>query len=184
MQNLYYSTISECPLINWENRFKEGNSAIRKNSTTTDELLAEAKKRFVDDIHIAKGEGKPLTDEQLLTLLDYDAWDILYQDFERNVKEDELFEKYKRDLDRYVRLMIRYRKSERVQDGVKIHDTRITNEIALMEAMVLKYEKNLGQSITINKMLTKLRRLEGRHINKKDLTVLDYFDLIEEHSGK
>ena len=67
--------------------------------------------------------------------------------------------------------MIRYRKSRRIQDGIEIHDTRLTNEIALMEAMVLKYEKNLGQGITINKMLTKLRRLEGRHICERLVAV-------------
>lgn len=175
MQKLYYLEISECPLINWDNRFKKGYSAIRRDNVTDEQILQEAKSRF-------KKESKELTDEQLMQLLDYDAWDLLYIDFQDNVKKDKDFDKYKRDLERYVKLMIKYRKSERIQDGIKIHETSITNDIQVMEAIVLKYERNLGQGLTVNKMLTKLRRMEGRHINKKDLTVLDYFDLIEEHS--
>jgi len=199
--------ISECPLTNWDNRFKDGYSAIRRDNVGTDQVLKlskklnakevdkeiqehiemlehlrDAKELKTDEFEARVKELKDSRDSKLIAKLDYDAWDLLYIDFQNNVKKDDDFKAYMRDLERYVKLMIRYRKSERMSEGVKIHDASITNDIQMMEAMVLKYERNLGQGLTVNKMLTKLRRLEGRHIDKKDLTVLDYFDLIEEHS--
>jgi hypothetical protein len=151
MQNAYYLKISECPLIAWEKRYKEGNSAIR-----------------MPDVNFNYTEET-----------DYDAWDLLYIDWEENVKLDSSFVQYKKDLRRYLDLMIKYRESKRIRNGVEVHDNSILNDIQIMEAIVLKYEKNLGRPVTINKMVQKLSRLEGRQIKKIDLTVQDYFDLIE-----
>jgi len=160
LDGAYYQTISECPLTAWEQSFKKGYSAIRKNL-----------------------EGFEYSDK-----LDYDAWDNLYIDWQNNVTQDKAFELYQKNISRLNDLYTKFIQSQKENKvgnfTVIVRDRSIINQIRRIEAEVKNYEKNLGKGQTINQTVLMLSRIEGRHINKRDLTVQDYFDLIELNSKK
>lgn len=153
---LYYQTISECPLTVWEKRFKKGNSAIRKDV-----------------------EGFNYTDDT-----DYDAWDVLYIDWQNNVKQDPDYVQYQKDIAYLNRLMIQYLDSEKNREGITVRDNSLLNMIQRVRGIIEKYEKNLGQGKSINQTIQILSKSQGYQIPKRELTVQDYFDLIELHSEK
>ena len=156
MGTAYYLTISECPLVAWEKRFKKGNHEIRKPDVEYN-----------------------YTDQS-----DYDAWDKLYIDWEENVKQDPSFLEYQSNIELLNKLLLRFLKSEVYRQGITIRDRSIRNEIRRVKALITKYEKNLGQGQTINQTLQILSKNQGYHIRKNDLTVEDYFDLIEMNKKK
>ena len=156
MDSAYYLKISNCPLIAWENRFKNGNEAIRKPNVSY-----------------------PFTEES-----DYDAWDILFIDWQENVKQDIDFVNYQANIEQLNKLYLRYLKSIKKRGDITTRDRSVMNEIRRIEGLVLSYERTLGKGISVNKMLQLLSKNQGYHIKKKDLTVQDYFDLIELYSDK
>lgn len=156
MQSAYYLTISECPLMAWENVFKDGYSKIRKPGV---------KFKFTAET-------------------DYDAWDLLFVDWQEKVKQDPDFEQYQKDRKRLNELMIQFIKKEVKKENLSVSDRRLLNEIRRMQILLKKYEKNLGQGNTINQNLQALSKAQGYQLKKHDLTVEDYFNLIEMHSKK
>ena len=146
-------------MIAWEKRFKQGYSSIRRPE-------------FKDD--------EKLNDET-----DYDAWDILFIDWQENVKQDQGFEEYMsnlRTLNDYYDQYLRSKKTIKSKDQEKeyeVRDRSLKNMIRRLESMVEKYEKNLGRGQTINQTLVILSKIQGYHIKKQDITVQEYFDLIE-----
>lgn len=156
MQSSYYLTISECPLTAWEKSYKDGYSAIRK---------PDSEFNFTDQT-------------------DYDAWDLLFIDWQENIKQDSDFEDYQQNKRTLNLLMIKFIKSEVAKGGVKVSDRSIRNEMRRVEALLFNYEKTLGKGKTINQNLQALSKAQGYQIKKHDLTVQDYFDLIELHSEK
>ncbi len=156
LASAYYLKISECPLVAWEKRFKEGNQAIRR-----------------DNIEFNYNEE-----------LDYEAWNELYIDWESKVKQEPSFVEYKKNLILYNQLIIKFLKSKKDRQGVTVRDRSILNQIRRIEASIVKYEKNLGQGKTINQNIQILSKAQGYQINKHNMTVEDYFDLIELNSEK
>jgi len=155
----YFLKISECPLTAWEKRFKHGYKSIRRPEFKEDAKLNEE--------------------------TDYEAWDLLFIDWQENVKQDQGFEEYManiRTLNDYYDQYLRSKKTIKSKDGEKEYETRnrnLINMIRRLESMVEKYEKNLGRGQTINQTLVILSRIQGYHIKKQELTVQEYFDLIE-----
>ena len=159
MQSAYYLTICECPLIAWEKRYKGkglNNAAIRK-----------------------EGAKFNYTEES-----DYEAWDVLFIDWQQRVKQSPDFLDYQSNIKQYNNLMLRYLKSVAKKNGCTIRDRSILNEIRRVEGAILKYEKNVGKGETINQTLQKISKNQGYHLSKKDLTVEDYFDLIDLNTTK
>lgn len=173
MDSLYFLKISECPLDAWEDKFKNGYKSIRRPGINIKELE-----------RLASENRRGMPTEDAIAELDYDAWDLLYIDWEENVKQDAGFVEYKGMIKRLNDLYLKFINSKREREGVTVRDRSIMNEIRRVEAFISNYEKKLGAGQTINQTLIILSKNQGYHLKKKDLTVQEYFDLIEMNTQK
>ena len=153
LDSKYFLKISDCPLTAWERRFKEGYSSIRRPDFKEDESLNEE--------------------------TDYDAWNLLFIDWQENVKQDPSFEEYMMNLKSLNDYYDMYLRSQQNRGAHVVRNRAILNTIRRLEGMVERYEKNLGKGQTINQTLVILSKVQGYHIKKQELTVQEYFDIIE-----
>ena len=159
----YWLDVSDCPLSVWEARYDRGNSELRKK---------QPKKK--------KKKANPKKDERR-KLMDYEAWDILFKSFVQKVGLEKDFTDYILLIRRLVDTQHRYLMSERMVEGVLIADRKILGEINRINMEIHKYEKSGVKGQTINGTLNKISKMQGYREHKKDLTVLQYFSLVNDY---
>lgn len=172
-QNEYYLTISECPLVCWENRFEQGYSAIRKY-TETDE----------NSNLIHPKTGKLIKGINYSPELDYEAWSVLYEQFISKVPQDVDFVQYMSHIKMLIDAQYDYIVSKTEKGVLEFRVRRHLNRIRLLKAHIESYEKTMVKGKTINQVLMDLSKEQGYQIRKSDLSVEDYFDLIEKYKKK
>lgn len=112
---------------------------------------------------------------------DYEAWNILFKDFVKNIGLDPTFEKYIDNLHRLINLQHKFVTSRIKKQGAIVRDRKILNLIKMLKAEIANFEKTGDdEGISINQMLKKLGRMQRYEI-RKNITVLDYFNLIKEY---
>ena len=169
----YYLTISECPLVCWEKRFDVGYSAIRR-FTEVDE----------NDVLIHPKTFKPLKGITYSEEQDYEAWHVLYTNFLGKVKQDPDFKQYMNNIRSLIEVQYSYIVSKQKKGELEFRQRFLLNKIKLLKAHIEGYERTMVGGKTINQVLMDLSKEQGYQIKKSDLSVEDYFDLIEKHKKK
>ena len=168
-QDEYWLKVSECPLDVWERCFEDGYHHLRKS------ILNESRLgRFVLRV-------KGLFYKQISPQSDYDAWDEIFINFIDKVGLDPRFEKYINNVKKLILMQCDFVESQTKREGVVVRDRKLLNRIKMLEAEITKFEKS-GNSdgLTIDGMLVKLGKHQGYKIKKKETTVLEYFELIND----
>lgn len=143
--------VDVCPLIAWRKCYEDGYSSIRKS----------------------KDQG----DEQT----DYEAFDILYRTFVTRIGHEPEFESYLETMKAYNLACAAYVKSKRKVNGVEIHDRSKLNRIHVLKAKLEKFEKDGDSTVSVQKVLNRLTRMQGVVQKESDLTVLAYFEMIKDY---
>jgi hypothetical protein len=113
-------------------------------------------------LRVNQSDGTP---EQDLT-----AWEDLYNDFIQKVGLSQEFEEF-------INLM--KEKVEAINDFVQTRERFKLNRIEQIDAELLVYRQTAGKGLTIEQVLPRLTDRYKVHFRERDLTVLDYFNLIK-----
>ncbi len=140
-----------CPLIAWRKCYEDGYSAIRRN----------------------KEKGNAETD--------YEAFDLLYRTFVARIGHEPEFESYLETMKAYNIACAAYVKSRKKVNGVTIHDRSKQNRVHILKAKLDKFEKDGDSTVSIQKVLNRLTKMQGVQVKESDLTVLAYFELIKDY---
>jgi hypothetical protein len=113
-------------------------------------------------LRVNQSDGTP---EQDLT-----AWEDLYNDFIQKVGLSQEFEEF-------INLM--KEKVEAINDFIQTRERFKLNRIEQIDAELLVYRQTAGKGLTIEQVLPRLTDRYKVHFRERDLTVLEYFNLIK-----
>lgn len=150
----YWLDVSSCPLDVWEACHDRGYHNLRK------------KRKKLSDKNEAKQK-----------IIDYDAWDILFKDFVDKIGLQPEFKDYILLVERLVNVQEKYMNSAVEIDGITIRDRKILNEINRIKLEISNYEKSGSKSESIGDQLLRFLPMTKVKLNKKELTVADFFGL-------
>jgi len=171
MQRGYYLKISKCPLEAWEDRFTEGDKAIRKHHKST----------RLGKLVLWIFKGIRYKDKN-----DYEAWCILFDDFRDVVGLDEDFEEYILNLYALQEAQTVFILSEVNKEGVDVRDRKHLNMVNRLKAKIKVFEETQsGKNTTVTQVLVSLYRGEKLQLlDKRNLTVEQYFTIIRSFNKK
>ena len=113
-------------------------------------------------LRVNQSDGTP---EQDLT-----AWEDLYNDFIQKVGLSQEFEEF-------INLM--KEKVEAINDFIQTRERFKLNRIEQIDAELIVYRQTAGKGLTIEQVLPRLTDRYKVHFRERDLTVLEYFNLIK-----
>lgn len=171
MQRGYYLKVSKCPLEAWEDRFTEGDKAIRKHHKTT----------RLGKLVLWVFKGIRYKDRN-----DYEAWCVLFDDFRDKIGLDEDFEEYINNMYALQEAQTAFILSQVTRDKVEVRDRRHLNLVNKLKAKIRVFEESQsGKNNTVTQVLISLYRGEKLQLlDKRNLTVEQYFTLIRSFNKK
>lgn len=101
---------------------------------------------------------------------DLQAWEMLYNNFLEKIGLSE-------DFKRYIELI--KEKIELTNEYIQTRERFKLNAINQIDAELLAYQKTAGKGLTIDEVLPRLTDRYKVHFRERDLTVLEYFNLIK-----
>jgi hypothetical protein len=101
---------------------------------------------------------------------DLKAWEMLYNNFLEKIGLSE-------DFKRYIELI--KEKIELTNEYIQTRERFKLNDINQIDAELLAYQKTAGKGLTIDEVLPRLTDRYKVHFRERDLTVLEYFNLIK-----
>jgi hypothetical protein len=116
---------------------------------------------------------KKVQKDSIKTEDDAEAWFIVYDDYIKRYGLSDMYLKLLNTMKKKARLELKY---------VMTRDPFKETEISVQEAKLRNMLNNNGSSMTIEQSLIHLARfMNGKFINKKEITVEQYFDLLKEY---
>jgi hypothetical protein len=113
-------------------------------------------------LRVNQNEGTPEQDLQ--------AWEDLYNDFIQKIGLSQEFEEF-------INLM--KEKVEAINVFIQTRERFKLNRIDQIDAELLVYRQTAGKGLTIEQVLPRLTDRYKVHFRERDLTVLEYFNLIK-----
>lgn len=114
--------------------------------------------------YIQKGKIKPDLKS------DFHYYELLFNKYLKAYGLDEKYEKYLNDSEKYAKLIVRYLRSG---------DAFLKNEIRILEVEIKKNDPMNYKGMTIDESLIWLSKFIGYRVNKRDITVAEYKEMLK-----
>jgi len=109
---------------------------------------------------------------------DSKAFDELYKDFIAKIGFSKEFKEYLDLIQRKTELQFQYMESEK--NGIR--NRFLLNKINAVLVKLEKYQNLEVSKQTITSVLLKLGKMQGYHIKEREITILEYYELIKDYT--